>query len=115
MSGIQLSFMPKLSFGYKKIFFVGAGLSMGIGVHDIGESTSGYNTTWLNAEFGSSRRYSSGIGISSSVGFTKGLSGCFSSCEHRDSSSNSDFSFSHSTYAADYFSPQARMGIGYWF
>jgi hypothetical protein len=112
MSGVQLSLMPKWSFGQRHRLVLGLGPSLGL-LPD-GKSVS----LWLNGDVGYELRAASGFSIAIVLGYTQGLAGCLGGqCRPGGAAwgDESDTQAWNSERAADYASPQGRIVIGKWF
>jgi hypothetical protein len=108
MSGYQLSLMPKLALGGPHDHFVaGAGLSVAFPTNT---ALASGHPVWLNVDaLGFEHRFDTGIALSAALGVTHGLGGgelCFppDGCEPQFLEPVSDFWF-----------PQGRVGLAYWF
>jgi hypothetical protein len=111
MSGLQLSFMPKLAIGSSRHrLLLGIGPSMGVNVDD------GATSTWMNGEIGYEYRAKGGFSLAVAGGFTAGLGGCTrATCRREGAFGDDDDSTSlFSERATDYAAPQTRIAIGYW-
>jgi hypothetical protein len=109
LSGIQLSFMPKMLIGSDGHYFVvGAGPSLGIKPSDQDQHT--YISYWLNGDVGYEYRGPNGISFLIAFGVTYGLGG-----EVRDFcfDCNGDPPGSSSPPPRPF--PQGRIAVGHWF
>jgi hypothetical protein len=107
-SGYQLSVMPKMVLGRPHDHFVaGAGISLALPTDS--RLASGH-PIWLNLDaLGYEHRFDSGIAVSAAFGVTGGLGGgevCLPTdgCEPQ-----------FLRPVSDYWFPQGRVGIAYWF
>jgi hypothetical protein len=101
MTGLQLSFMPKVSLGSERHRFV-TGLGPSLGVE------RGGNSYWLNADLGYEYRSEGGFSFLVAGGLTYGIGGtsaaaCLFECDGGRES------------VRGWLAPQARVAIGQWF
>jgi hypothetical protein len=110
LSGIQLSFMPKVLVGGKGHYLVvGAGPSAGITPSSQDQHT--YVSYWLNGDVGYEYRGPGGFSFLIALGYTYALAGevrttCLIDCEGDTRGSSS---------RAHWASPQGRIAFGHWF
>jgi hypothetical protein len=112
LTGVQLSLMPKLTYGQNHRLVLGLGPSVGLG-HD----RSGLSL-WLNGDIGYEYRADNGFSVSFVVGFTQGIAGCIADKCRPDGAGWGDESDERafmSERAADWVGPQGRVIIGKWF
>ena len=107
LSGFIVSAMPKVTLGSAHDRFV-AGLGPAISFATGGLIRSA-TTAWLNVDaLGYERRFDNGLAFSITGGATVGLAGkyelCFDYCED-----------SRPSNLLGFWSPQGRIGFGYWF
>jgi hypothetical protein len=107
-SGYQLSLMPKIVLGESHDHFV-AGVGVSVALPDNAVLAGGH-PVWLNIDaIGYEHRFDTGIALSAAFGVSGGLGGgtiCFppDGCEQQFLQPVTDFWF-----------PQGRAGIAYWF
>jgi hypothetical protein len=112
LSGLQFSFMPKLSVGDRENrFILGAGPSMGVDPDNNPSHT--YVSYWLNAEIGYEYRSLSGFSFMIAVGITRGIAGeyrnqCVIDCD-------GDTKGSSRPTTDIPLLPQGRIAFGRWF
>jgi hypothetical protein len=106
-SGYQLSLMPKIVIGEAHDHFV-AGLGVSVALPDNALFASGH-PVWLNVDaIGYEHLFDTGIALSAALGLSGGLGGgaiCFpDACEPQFLQS-----------VTEYWLPQGRVGVAYWF
>ena len=112
LSGIQFSFMPKLSVGDRKNrLILGAGPSMG--VYPDNNPSHTYVSYWLNAEVGYEYRSVGGFSFLIAAGITRGIAGdyrdqCVIDCD------GDTKGFSRPATELPLL-PQGRIAFGRWF
>jgi hypothetical protein len=107
-SGYQLSLMPKIALGGARDHFV-AGVGVSVALPDNDRLASGH-PVWLNIDaLGYEHRFDTGIALSAALGVTGGLGGgevCLppDGCEPQ-----------FLRPVTEYWFPQGRVGVAYWF
>ena len=112
-SGVQLSFMPKLSSGNRHHnLVVGMGPSLAVGRNRNPAVTC--VSLWLNAEAGYEYRSARGLSFLAAVGFTKGLAGTMPDDDAAGVYEPGDIATPDAVSGLPPL-PQGRIAFGHWF
>jgi hypothetical protein len=110
LSGIQLSFMPKMLVGGSGHYLV-VGVGPSVGINPSSQDQHTYVSYWLNGDVGYEYRGPGGFSFLIALGYTYAMAGevrttCLIDCEGDTRGSS---------LRAHWASPQGRMAFGHWF